>query len=471
MGRLIKGHSYWVKNTFVELGVPAADDSDGLEGCRERRAWSADLEGASVLHKLEAAKEGASKEAGVGEGEKHLVPDTPSPLFHPAVPAGGEFSLELALPPAATFDYAPDGSMLGFDGQGSCIAAMMYDEVSGQLLPCSWCIPMEGLDLAGCDFSALPGFEGQDAPGQEERSEVALMEGFTCPSGLEFDPSLFDGSGFGQLEGCQGGCGEGGIGSTECFDASAWEETGAWDAQAGGWEQVAENPADGEAAWGHAEGQQDLAAEAAELGARDGGRRGKGRKGGRKAEAALQDLAEAEAAAASAAVKEQVKDTNCTTVMLRNIPNKYSRDMLVQQLNEDFRGEFDFVYLPIDFKNGCNVGYGFINFRTPELCGNFVGLFDGVDVRKCLPGLNSRKVVQVTLARVQGLEENVRRLRSSPVMHELVHHEDWMPLILDENGNGSPLEPADETLPPVRPRRRGGNGYEEAGGSKHRSFR
>ena len=44
-------------------------------------------------------------------------------------------------------------------------------------------------------------------------------------------------------------------------------------------------------------------------------------------------------------------DSGYTTVMLRNIPNKYTREMLVKQLNQDFKGRFDFVYLPIDFKN------------------------------------------------------------------------------------------------------------------------
>ncbi|CAE7871009.1 ML4, partial [Symbiodinium necroappetens] len=127
-------------------------------------------------------------------------------------------------------------------------------------------------------------------------------------------------------------------------------------------------------------------------------------------------------------------DSGYTTVMLRNIPNKYTREMLVKQLNQDFKSRFDFVYLPIDFKNKCNVGYGFINFRTSAACDEFIAKYDGVDVRKCLPGLNSKKVAGVTPARVQGLEENVRRLRTGPVMNELVNHPEWMPLLLDENG-------------------------------------
>jgi hypothetical protein len=44
----------------------------------------------------------------------------------------------------------------------------------------------------------------------------------------------------------------------------------------------------------------------------------------------------------------------------------------------------------------------------------------------------------VTPARVQDLEENVRRLRNSPVMDELVLHPGWMPLLLNEDGEEFP---------------------------------
>eukprot|EP00927_Polykrikos_kofoidii_P082450 TRINITY_DN8205_c0_g1_i1.p1 TRINITY_DN8205_c0_g1~~TRINITY_DN8205_c0_g1_i1.p1 ORF type:complete len:645 (+),score=174.83 TRINITY_DN8205_c0_g1_i1:60-1937(+) len=146
--------------------------------------------------------------------------------------------------------------------------------------------------------------------------------------------------------------------------------------------------------------------------------------------------------------------TEYTTVMLRNIPNKYSRDKLIDQLNEEWNCEFDFVYLPIDFKNKCNVGYCFVNFRTSSACRQFVGKYHGVEVRHCLPGFNSKKVVEVTMARVQGLQENVKRLRNSPVMRELQNHPDWMPVIIGENGDYGVFPQPNQSVPIVKPRKR-----------------
>jgi len=116
------------------------------------------------------------------------------------------------------------------------------------------------------------------------------------------------------------------------------------------------------------------------------------------------------------------------------------------------------MYLPIDFKNKCNVGYGFINFRCQDSCERFIGMFHGVDVRKCLPGLNSKKVVEVTPARVQGLTENVRRLRNSPVMNQLADHPEWMPLLFNEEGVDEPFPMPEQPLPPVKPRGRNREG-------------
>ncbi|KAF8091933.1 hypothetical protein N665_0431s0002 [Sinapis alba] len=63
-----------------------------------------------------------------------------------------------------------------------------------------------------------------------------------------------------------------------------------------------------------------------------------------------------------------------TTLMIKNIPNKYTSKMLLAAINEYCKGTYDFFYLPIDFKNKCNVGYAFINLTKPE---NIVPLYKG----------------------------------------------------------------------------------------------
>jgi hypothetical protein len=124
-----------------------------------------------------------------------------------------------------------------------------------------------------------------------------------------------------------------------------------------------------------------------------------------------------------------------TTAMFRNIPNKYTQSGLVERLHEDgYLGQLDFIYLPIDFKNKCNVGYAFVNFRTAEACARFAGEYHLCNSRDKLPGFNSKKVCEVSAARFQGCDENVRRLQASSVMAELMANPEWLPQLFDENG-------------------------------------
>ena len=118
-----------------------------------------------------------------------------------------------------------------------------------------------------------------------------------------------------------------------------------------------------------------------------------------------------------------------TTLMLRNIPNKFTRDQLVKiiMLKMGKPGSFDFFYLPTDFRSKCNFGYAFINMTSSENVDKFFHVFNGANLTSFINGIlagggsangNPRysKICEVTFARVQGLEENVRRLMNSPIM-------------------------------------------------------
>jgi len=134
---------------------------------------------------------------------------------------------------------------------------------------------------------------------------------------------------------------------------------------------------------------------------------------------------------------QEKDDDNYTTVMLRNIPNKYTREMLVKELRvQGFTGKYDFLYIPTDFANDANPGYGFINFRTNAARSMFEQKFNGQSVQDVLPVFKSSKVCEVTRAKHQGLQENVDRLMTSPeLMARLAVRQDCTPLMFDEDGN------------------------------------
>jgi hypothetical protein len=54
-----------------------------------------------------------------------------------------------------------------------------------------------------------------------------------------------------------------------------------------------------------------------------------------------------------------------TTLMLRNIPNKYKLNDLVKEIDKSFWGKYDYINLPIDYERKLNLGYAFINFVDP----------------------------------------------------------------------------------------------------------
>ncbi|EOA89430.1 uncharacterized protein SETTUDRAFT_159809 [Exserohilum turcica Et28A] len=103
-----------------------------------------------------------------------------------------------------------------------------------------------------------------------------------------------------------------------------------------------------------------------------------------------------------------------TTVMLRNIPNKLDWMALKNILDDVCFGTYDFMYLRIDFKSGCNVGYAFINFTDAN---GMLSLIDRIE-RRLWPGFNSEKTAEISYATIQGREALVQKFRNSSVMQE-----------------------------------------------------
>ncbi|EES01930.1 hypothetical protein BDA96_03G426200 [Sorghum bicolor] len=157
-------------------------------------------------------------------------------------------------------------------------------------------------------------------------------------------------------------------------------------------------------------------------GAGGGGGNWKGRKSGWEARFLFKDPESAGDADTQSSPASE-RDTR-TTVMIRNIPNKYSQKLLLNMLDNHCiqsnewiaaSGEaqpfssYDFVYLPIDFNNKCNVGYGFVNLTSPEAAVRLYKAFH----KQPWEVYNSRKICQVTYARVQGLDALKEHFKNS----------------------------------------------------------
>ena len=89
-----------------------------------------------------------------------------------------------------------------------------------------------------------------------------------------------------------------------------------------------------------------------------------------------------------------------TTVMIRNIPIKYTDDILIEALKE-FNGKYDCLYMPFDYEKNGNKGYAFINFVNPLHILYFYEKFNG----KKWAHFESSKICELNCAHFQGINE------------------------------------------------------------------
>jgi len=128
--------------------------------------------------------------------------------------------------------------------------------------------------------------------------------------------------------------------------------------------------------------------------------------------------------------KSETWPDSITTVMIRNIPVRYTaEELLAELLKEGFQGTFDFFYLPIDFKTKCNRGYGFVNFRQAADCRRFAGIFNNWRLSRYA----SKKVLEITAAITQGFEANVAQYARKDAQR--VKNEWFKPMIFAEESD------------------------------------
>jgi len=103
-----------------------------------------------------------------------------------------------------------------------------------------------------------------------------------------------------------------------------------------------------------------------------------------------------------------------TTLMIRNIPNRYTQRELIIELEAlGFTGTFDFLYVPLDKGTMSNVGYAFVNFIDPANAAKCMQAFHGYRFKRHRKV--SGKIAAVSIAHIQGLEANLAHYKNAAV--------------------------------------------------------
>lgn len=135
-----------------------------------------------------------------------------------------------------------------------------------------------------------------------------------------------------------------------------------------------------------------------------------------------------------------------TTAILRNIPNAFSSSMLLDLLDtRGFRARYNYIYLPVGFLDGKNLGYSFVNFLSHEDALDFTEAFNGFSAWG-----TGEKSGSVSWSQVQGVQAHVERYRNSPVMHPSIPNE-FKPMVF-QDGQCVPFPPPTKAIkaPKVR---------------------
>lgn len=107
-----------------------------------------------------------------------------------------------------------------------------------------------------------------------------------------------------------------------------------------------------------------------------------------------------------------VTEKATTTLMVRNIPIKYTQETLAKEWQQH-QFAWDFLYLPRGSAGENNLSYAFVNFISEAHAEAFKRKWD----RTRLSRYSARKALNISAAEVQGLSANLELLRKKRARH------------------------------------------------------
>jgi len=125
--------------------------------------------------------------------------------------------------------------------------------------------------------------------------------------------------------------------------------------------------------------------------------------------------------AVSQDLPEDVADVGNTSVLLRNLPDGFTRTMLMDVLRaQGLARHVDFVYVPADLQTMATYGFAFLNLSTPEIAKECMAKLGGFSAW----GMPSASACEASWCTAQqGLQAHIERYRNSRMMHETVDDE------------------------------------------------
>ena len=104
-----------------------------------------------------------------------------------------------------------------------------------------------------------------------------------------------------------------------------------------------------------------------------------------------------------------------TILMIKNIPNKFSKDKFLSIFNQEFEGKFNLFLVPTDISEQKNYGYAFINFIDTLDIIYFYYRFNG----KKWPNTNSIKVCEIVFSKIQKINKMIKHYPIKVMYHKI----------------------------------------------------